>query len=147
MFRVRRGLRKVNVKFRQLLRWRVAALKPGSTFELANEWEESTVGMMRRTKITQCDVRFTLKPIVKRQRNVRLANTRLPRKHHHSAFALRDMSPPGQQQLDFLFTPKQRRQLGLVHRLEAARHAARSQQLPSRHRTLIREPAEYCGRI
>src|SRR5207302_8496984 len=74
VFRVRRGLRNQNVKFGQLLRRRVAALEPGSTFELANEWEESTVGMMRRTKIAQCDVRFTLEPVVKRERNVRLAN-------------------------------------------------------------------------
>src|SRR6266508_277039 len=134
MFRVRRGLRKVNVKFGQLLRGRVAALKPGSAFELANEWEESTVGMMRGAEIAQCDVRFTLEPLVKRERNVRLADTRLPRKHHHPAFLLRGVSPPTQQQLCLLFTPEQRRQLGLVHRLEAALHAARPQHLPNLER-------------
>src|SRR5262249_19549939 len=104
-----------------------------------NEWKESTIGMMLRTEIAQCDVRFTLDPVVKRERNVRLANARLPGKHHHSAFPLRDLSPPGQQQLDLLFTTKQRRQLGLVHPLEAAHHAT--------VRTLIGEPAEQCGRI
>src|SRR5262249_36934610 len=133
-FRVDGRLCNESVKFGQLLRRRVAALKPGSTFELANEWEQSTVGMMRRAEITQCDVRLTLEPLAKRERNVRLADTWLPRKHHHSAFLLRRVSPPAQQQLDLLFTPEQRRQLGLVHRLEAALHAACPQHLPHLYR-------------
>src|SRR6516162_3951457 len=114
-------------------------------FELANEWEQSTVGMMRRAEIAQCDVRFTLEPLFNRERNVRFADTRLPRKHHHSAFLLGRVSPPAQQQLDLLFTPEQRRQLGLVHRLEAALHAARSQHLPNLYRlrpSFQRERAE-----
>src|SRR6516165_2662868 len=90
--------------------------------------------MMCRTEIAQCDVRFTLEPIVKRERNVRLADTRLPHKHYASAFLLRGVSPPPQQQFCFLLTPEQRRQLGLVHRLEAALHAACSQHLPNRYR-------------
>src|SRR5262249_1588949 len=122
------------VKFGQLLRRRVAALKAGSTFELADEWEQSAVGMMRRAEIAQCDVRFALELLFKRERNVRLADTRLPRKRHHSAFLLRRVSPPAPQQLDLLFPPEQRRQLGPVHRLEAAPHAARPQHLPNLYR-------------
>src|SRR5262249_43667660 len=133
MFRVRRGLRNQSVKFGQLLRNRIGALKPCSTFELANEWEESAVGMMRRAEVPQCDVRLVLEPLFKRERDVRLAYTRLARKHDDSTFALRSVSPPAQQQLDLLFTPEQRRRLRLVHRLEAARHARRSQHLPNRY--------------
>src|SRR6266487_6937472 len=87
--------------------------------------------MMRRAEIAQCDVRLTLEPLAKRERNVRLADTWLPRKEHHPTFPLRGLSPPAQQQLNLLFTPEQRRQLGLVHRLEAARYAARPQHLPN----------------
>src|SRR5947207_6600457 len=90
--------------------------------------------MMRRTEIPHCDVRFALEPLFKRERNVRLADTRLPRKHYHSAFLVRRVVPPAQQQLYLLFTPEQWRQLSLVHRLEPALHAARSQHLPNRHR-------------
>src|SRR5262249_12054055 len=133
MFRVRRGLRNQSVKFGQLLRNRIGALKPCSTFELANEWKESAVGMMRRAEIPQCDVRLALEPLFKRERDVRLAYTRLARKHGDSTFALRSVSPPAQQQLDLLFTPEQRGQLRLVHRLEAARHAGGSQHLPNRY--------------
>src|SRR6516165_7170962 len=78
--------------------------------------------MMCRTEIAQ------------RECNVRLADPWLPRKEHHPTFTLRGVSPPAQQQLDLLFTPKQRRQLGLVHRLEAARHATRPQHLPNLYR-------------
>src|SRR5215471_17366055 len=69
---------------------------PGRAFKLANEWEESTVRMVRRAEIPQCDVRFALEPLFKSERNVRLADTRLPRKHHHSAFLLRRVLPPAQ---------------------------------------------------
>src|SRR5262249_38582124 len=134
VFRVRGGSRNESVKFAQLLHRRVAALKPGSTFDLANEWEESTVGMMCRTEIAQRDVRFTLEPLAKRERDVRLADAWLPRKQHHPAFPLRGLPPPAQQQLALRFTPERGWQLGLVHRLEAALHAARAQHLPNLHR-------------
>ena len=98
----------------------VAALEPGSTFELADEREESAVGVMRRAEIAQRDVRFAPSLLVERERDVRLADARLARQHHHAAFPLRGMPPSAQQQFDLLFTPEQRRQLGLVHRLEAA---------------------------
>src|SRR5215469_4760510 len=101
--------------------------------------------MMRRAEITQCDVRLTLEPLAKRERNVRLADTWLPRQEHHPTFPLRGVSPPAQQQLDLLFTSEQRRQLGLVHRLEAALHAACPQHLPNLYRlrpSFQRERAE-----
>src|SRR6266581_3147052 len=113
-------------EFGQPLSRRVAALEPGSTFELTNEWEESAVCVMRRAEIAQRDVRFTPEPLVERQCYMRFADPRLPRKHHDSAFLLRGASPPAQQQLYLFFTPKQRRQPGRVHRLESALHAART---------------------
>src|SRR5262245_1000201 len=90
--------------------------------------------MMRRAEIAQSDVRFTLEPLVKRERNVRLADARLACKHHYSPFLLRGVSPSAQQQFYLFFTPEQRRQLGLVHRLEATLHAARPEHLPNRYR-------------
>jgi hypothetical protein len=50
------------------------------------------------------------------------------------AFLLRGMLPAAQEQLYLLFTPEQRRQLLLMHRLEAAAHAAWPQHLPNRYR-------------
>src|SRR5262249_52178552 len=88
-------------------------------------WEQSTVGMMCRAEITQCDAWLALEPLFKRERNVRLADAWLTRQQHYPTFSLRGVSPSAQQQLDLLFTPEQRRQLGLVHRLEPALHAAR----------------------
>src|SRR5262249_57449049 len=88
---------------------------------------------------------FTLEPLVKRERNMRLADTRLPGEHHHPAFALRDLFPPSQQELYLLFASEQRRQLGLVHCFEAALHATRPQHLRNRYRlrpTFQRERAE-----
>jgi hypothetical protein len=79
-------------------------------------------------------VRLALQLLAERQRDVRLADPRLARQHDHSTFALRGVSPTPQQQLAFLVTPEQLRQLGLVHRLEAARHAARPQHLPNGYR-------------
>src|SRR5215813_6834763 len=90
-------------------------------------------------------MRLALEALVKCERNVRLADTWLPCKEHHPAFTLRGVSPAAQQQLDLLFTPKQRRQLGLVHRLESARHVARPQHLPNLYRlgpSFQRERAE-----
>src|SRR5262245_49022798 len=101
--------------------------------------------MMGRTEIAQRDVRLILDPLAQRERNVRLADPWLTRQEHHPTFTLRGVSPPAQQQLDLLFTPEQRRQLGLVHRLEAALHAARSQHLPNLYRlrpALQRDRAE-----
>src|SRR5262249_42332371 len=59
--------------------------------------------MMRRAEIPQCDVRLALEPLFKRERDVRLAYTRLAREHDDSTFALRSVLPPAQQQLDLLF--------------------------------------------
>src|SRR5262245_26019495 len=101
--------------------------------------------MMGRTEIAQRDVRLILDPLAQRERNVRLADPWLTRQEHHPTFTLRGVSPPAQQQLDLLFTPEQRRQLGLVHRLEAALHAARPQHLPNLYRlrpSFQRERAE-----
>ena len=95
---------------------------------------QRTVGVMRRAEVAQRDVRFGLEPLLKRQRNVRLADTRLSGQHHHAAFALPGVLPAAQQQLDFLVTPEQRRQSGFVLRFKAALHFARPQDLPGRYR-------------
>src|SRR5262245_13091184 len=89
---------------------------------------------MRRAEITQCDVRFTVQPLIKRTRNVRLANTCLASQHHHTALTQGGVTPPPQQQLDLLFSSVQRRQFASVHYLRAALHTARPHYLPNRHR-------------
>src|SRR5207248_1463172 len=107
-------LRNERFKFCPPLLWRVAAFKAGSTFDLADEREQRTVGMMRRAEIAQRGVRLALQALSERQRNVRLADPWLAGQHDHSTFALRGISPPPQQQLALLVTPEQLRQLGLV---------------------------------
>src|SRR6516164_3868713 len=134
VFAIGRGLRDKGVELGQLLRRRVAVFEPGSTLELADEWEQRTVGMVRRAEIAQRDVWFSLELLVKRPRNVRLADTRLSQKHHYSAFLLFGVSPPAEQQIYLFFTPEQRRQLGVVHCLETAFHAAYPHYLPDCHR-------------
>src|SRR5262249_54354824 len=93
IFRIRRRLRNQSFKFAHLLRRLVATLKSGSTFELTNNREESAITMMRRAKIAQSDMRFTLEPLIKRECNVRLANPRLPCKHYYPAALLHELSP------------------------------------------------------
>src|SRR6266536_5171119 len=46
LVRVGDGLREQRLDLSELLRGRVAALEPGSPFELANEWEQRTVGVV-----------------------------------------------------------------------------------------------------
>src|SRR5262249_16045119 len=133
MFAIGRGLRDEGVELGQLLRRRVAVLEPSSTFELADEWEQRTVGMVRRAEIAQRGVWFSLELLVKRPRKVRLADTRLSHRHHYSPFLLCGVSPPAEQQIYLFFTPEQRRQLG-VHCLETAFHAAHPHHLPDCHR-------------
>src|SRR5262245_34325245 len=96
MFRVRRGPCNKDIEFGQLLPRRIAALKSRSTFELAGEREQCAVGMVGRAEISQCNVRLTVQPLIKRARNVRLADTRLPGQHHNPALSQSDMSPPAQ---------------------------------------------------
>ena len=94
VLRVRRGLGDQRVELGQFLRRRIAALEPGGAFELADEREERAVGVMRRAEIAQRDVRFAPQPFVERERDVRLADARFARQHHHATFPLRGMPPP-----------------------------------------------------
>ena len=71
-----------------------------------------------------------MEPLVKRQGNVRLADTRLAGEHHRATFATPGVMPATQQHLDFLVTPNWRRQSGLVLCLETAFHFGRPQNLP-----------------
>jgi hypothetical protein len=74
MFRVSYGSRNQGLELGLLLRRRIATLKPGSTFELVDEREESTVGMMRRAEIAQGGVRHILDLVPEREGDVRLAD-------------------------------------------------------------------------
>src|SRR5262249_1851271 len=62
---IRCGSRNKIIELGQLFSGRVPALKPGCTFELTNEREQSTVGMVCRAEIAQRDVRFTFEPLIK----------------------------------------------------------------------------------
>src|SRR6202011_1950695 len=103
--RVSAGTHEQSLKLGELLRRRVASLEPGSPFELADEWIQRTVSVVRRAEMAHRDVWFGLEPLFKRQGNVRLTDTRLSGEHHHAAFALRGMLPATQQQLDLLAAP------------------------------------------
>src|SRR6516162_9764521 len=60
--------------------------------------------MMRRAEIAQRNVWFTLQPLIKRQCNVRLADTRLARKKHHPTFFPCGLAPSAQQQIYLFLT-------------------------------------------
>src|ERR1700736_3775135 len=66
MVRVSAGLREQSLKLSELLRRRVASLEPGSPFELADEWKQRTVSVMRRAELAHRDVWFGLEPLLKR---------------------------------------------------------------------------------
>src|SRR6516225_8787674 len=98
---------------------------------------------MWRAEIAKRSVWLALELLLKRKRNVRFADARLAGKQHHATFSLRGVPPPAQQQLYFLFTTNQRRQLGLVHRLETALHVSCANHLPNRYHL---GPAFQCNR-
>src|SRR5262249_59847656 len=66
------------------------------------------------------DMWFGLQPLLKRKRNVRLADARLSGQHHGTTFALRGIAPAAREHLDFVVAPEQRRQSGGVLRFKAA---------------------------
>src|SRR5580704_12440652 len=109
-------------------------LEPGRPLELADEWIQRTVGMVRRAEMAQRDVGLGLEPLFKRQGNVRLTDTRLSGEHHRATFTPLGMLPSTQQQLELLVTPDERCQSGLVLRLKAAFHSACPQHLPRGYR-------------
>jgi CO/xanthine dehydrogenase Mo-binding subunit len=120
------GLGEQVFKLRELLRGRVAAFKPGSTFKLANKREQSTITMLRRAEVMEWDVWFRRDTLFKREGDVRLADARLSRKHHNPAFTLNGIPPSAREKRDLFLAPYQRRQLGPVPRLKAALDSARS---------------------
>src|SRR5712664_3153369 len=93
LVRVSAGLHEEGLKLGELRRRRVAALEPGSPFELAYEWIQRTVGVVRRAELAHGDVGFGLDPLLKRQGDVRLTDTRLPGQHHSAAFTMRATLP------------------------------------------------------
>ena len=105
MVRVSAGLHEQGLEFGELRRRRVASLEPGSPFELAYEWIQRTVGVVRRAELAHRDVGLGLDPLFKRQGDVRLADTRLSGQYHNAAFTMRATLPATQQQLDLLVTP------------------------------------------
>ena len=60
----------------------------------------------------------------------RFADARLARKQDDAAFTPRSLVPTAQEQFQFLFTPDQRGEAGLVLRLETALHRACGKHLP-----------------
>jgi hypothetical protein len=137
------GPRERRLELCELLCRQVAPLEPRSPFELADERIQRAVGVMRRTVLAHRDVRFVLEPRVKRERNVRLADTGLAGEHHRATLAKPGLMPAPQQHLDFLVAPDRRRQPGLVLRFETAFHFGRRQHLPGWYR--LRPSLEHDG--
>ena len=134
MHRINAGLHEQGFELGKLFGGRVAALEAGGSFELTDERKQRTVGVMRRAVVAQPDMWFGLQPLLKRKRNVRLADARLSGQHHDTTFALRGIAPAAREHLDFVVAPEQRRQSGGVLRFKAACHFARAHDLPSRRR-------------
>ena len=134
MHRINAGLHEQGFELGKLFGGRVAAFEAGGSFELTDERKQRTVGVMRRAVVAQPDMWFGLQPLLKRKRNVRLADARLSGQHHDTTFALRGIAPAAREHLDFVVAPEQRRQSGGVLRFKAACHFARAHDLPSRRR-------------
>ncbi len=132
MHRISAGLHEQGFELGELFGGRVAALEAGGSFELTDEREQRTVGVMRRAVMAQPDMWFGLQPLLKRKRNVRLADARLSGQHHDTTFALRGIAPAAREHVDFLVAPEQRRQPSGVLRFKAAYSFARAHDLPSR---------------
>ena len=91
--------------------------------------------MMRRAEITHRDVGLGFsEPLLEREGNVRLSDTRLSGQQHEAALTARGLVPATQQQINFLVSTDRWCHPGLVLRFKAAFHAARPQRLPSRLR-------------
>jgi hypothetical protein len=65
----------------------IVAHKPGSAFELGDEWVERAILMVGRAEIAQPRVRIALDALRERRGQARLADPRLPREQHHPTFA------------------------------------------------------------
>jgi len=63
MVLVSAGPHEQSLKLGELLRRRVASLKPSSPFELADEWIQRTISVVRRAEMAQRDVWFGLEPL------------------------------------------------------------------------------------
>src|SRR5262249_27236830 len=115
MYRINAGLHEQGFELGKLFGGRVAALEAGGSFELTDERKQRTVGVMRRAVVAQPDMWFGLQPLLKRKRNVRLADARLSGQHHDTTFALRG------------FVPATQRKSSGSRRAESAVEPARSQ--------------------
>src|SRR5262249_9790958 len=69
MHRINAGLHEKGFELGELFGGRVAALEAGGSFELTDEREQRTVGVMRRAVVAQPDMWFGLEPLLKRKRN------------------------------------------------------------------------------
>jgi hypothetical protein len=86
--------------------------------------------VVRRAELPHPDVRLGGESLIKRQGNMRLADTGLTGEHHRATFATPGVLPATEQHLDFLVAPNWWRQSGFVLCLETAIHFGRSQDLP-----------------
>src|SRR5215470_2164590 len=81
--------------------------KPRATFQLSDEWIERAILMVRRAEITQPCVWLALDPHRQGRGQPRLADPRLARDQHYSAFARVRLLPAAQQQVELFVAPDQ----------------------------------------
>ena len=98
-------------------------------FKLGDERIERAVLIMRRAEIAQPGVRIARDALRQLGRKPRLADPRLARDQHHSAFAGLRLLPAPQQQIELFLAPDQARRLR-AQRLKATQNAALADDAP-----------------
>jgi hypothetical protein len=148
-----RSMRKQSLKLVELRGGIVFALERRGAPELGDDRMKRTVRVVWRTEISQAPVRPDGNLLVQRGGQARLSDARLARKQDDATLAALRPSPVLQQQLELLVTAHQRRDAGLMQRLESALRRAETDHLHSpqglgkaleRHRAeiaIVEEPA------
>jgi hypothetical protein len=108
----RRSLCKQRLQLVELGLGRVVPLKPRGSFELHDCRVESAVLVVWRAEVAQSDVRLIAQPLLERNAQARLSNTRLALEQHDPPFTLPSLCPAPEQQLDLPLTSDERSEVG-----------------------------------
>src|SRR5262249_51845499 len=130
----RGGLRQYGIELIEFVPRAVCVRELRGTLHLADDRVERAVGVLRRTEIAQCPVRFGRNALQQRRSQARLADTRLSGKQHHLSLAVFCLGPSPQQDFEFFFSPDKLGHAAWMQGLEAAFDRSWSQRRPSARR-------------
>jgi hypothetical protein len=79
--------------------------EPGSAFQLANDWEERAVSVLRGAEIAQTDVRLGSEAFQQCGGQSRLSDAGFARQQHDLTLAALCFRPAAQKDFEFFFSP------------------------------------------